>query len=128
MLPAPPTISAPAHRGLRAAGLALAGVLLAAQSGCFFSDQGFSPPPSESFYFPTGIVTSPGRSALYVANSDFDLQYNGGTVQVLDLAALRGSIAAILGRRPLAAQGEVDGCGELSLVPTLNDRSAAASR
>jgi hypothetical protein len=70
-------------------------VLALLNAGCFYNDQGL-PPPSHSFYFPTGLAVSPGRSSLYVANSDFDLQYNGGTVQVLDLAALRGVLGTML--------------------------------
>jgi hypothetical protein len=72
----------------------VAGLVLAS-AGCFYNDQGL-PPPNGSFYFPTGLAVSPERSSLYVANSDFDLQYNGGTVQVLDLAALRLVVGAML--------------------------------
>src|SRR5271155_277592 len=67
---------------------ALAAVLGVGAGGCYYNDAGL-PPPTEQFYYPTGLVISPGRSALYVANSDFDLQYNGGTVNVVDLAGLR---------------------------------------
>lgn len=57
-------------------------------AGCFTVADGV-PPPLDQFYYPTGLVVSPGRTTLYVANSDFDLQYSGGTLQALDLAALR---------------------------------------
>ncbi|KYF72545.1 hypothetical protein [Sorangium cellulosum] len=57
-------------------------------AGCFVDSEGF-PPPVEGFYFPAGIAASPGGRVLYVANSDFDLQFNGGTVQALDLQRLR---------------------------------------
>ncbi|MGK3971682.1 hypothetical protein WMF38_08175 [Sorangium sp. So ce118] len=57
-------------------------------AGCFVESEGL-PPPVEGFYFPTGMAASPGGRVLYVANSDFDLQYNGGTVQALDLQRLR---------------------------------------
>ncbi|WP_437602934.1 hypothetical protein WMF28_15000 [Sorangium sp. So ce590] len=65
-------------------------------AGCFVDSEGL-PPPAEGFYFPTGLATSPGGRVLYVANSDFDLRYNGGTVQALDLQRLR--------KRALALQG-----------------------
>lgn len=65
-------------------------------AGCFVDSEGL-PPPVEGFYFPTGLAASPGGRVLYVANSDFDLQYNGGTVQALDLQRLR--------KRALALQG-----------------------
>ncbi|WP_437665470.1 hypothetical protein [Sorangium sp. So ce1182] len=68
-------------------------------AGCFVESEGL-PPPVEGFYFPAGIVASPGGRVLYVANSDFDLQYNGGTVQALDLQRLR--------RRALALQASLN--------------------
>lgn len=49
-------------------------------------------PPSDRVYFPVGLAVTPvesGESFLYVVSSDFDLQFNQGTVQSLDLARLR---------------------------------------
>ncbi|WP_437746614.1 hypothetical protein WMF39_17330 [Sorangium sp. So ce1504] len=66
--------------------------------GCFVEGEGL-PPPIEGFYYPTGLAASPGGRVLYVANSDFDLQYNGGTVQALDLQRLR--------KRALTLQSEL---------------------
>lgn len=109
---------------LRSAGLVSASVacfvgfacLALAQTGCYFSDTGLTP-PGESFYFPTGLAVSPGRTALYVANSDFDLQFNGGTVQVVDLASIRARLAPILdGVRH--SQPSVDAC--VALEPICN--------
>lgn len=57
-------------------------------AGCFVEGEGL-PPPVEGLYYPTGLAVSPGGRVLYVANSDFDLQFNGGTVQALDLQRLR---------------------------------------
>ncbi|WP_437878338.1 hypothetical protein [Sorangium sp. So ce513] len=57
-------------------------------AGCFVDSEGL-PPPVDGFYFPSGIAASPGGRVLYVANSDFDLRFNGGTVQALDLQRLR---------------------------------------
>jgi len=48
-------------------------------SACFTSSEGLEPPP-ESLYYPTGVALSPGGGTLFVASSDFDLQFNGGTV------------------------------------------------
>lgn len=73
----------------------LAALAVSTQAGCYFSDEGLSP-PQRSFYYPTGLAVSPGRRALYVANSDFDLQYNGGTVQVVDLETARESLGQLL--------------------------------
>jgi hypothetical protein len=60
-------------------------------TGCFASNDG-PEPPADGFYFPTSLAASPGGKALYVINSNFDLQYTGGTVQALDLEALRAAV------------------------------------
>lgn len=65
-------------------------------SGCYFPGAGLAP-PTDQFYYPTGLVVSPGRTTLYVANSDFDLQYNGGTIQAIDLTKLRVSLQGLRG-------------------------------
>src|SRR6202142_3146646 len=46
-------------------------------------------PPALNFYFPVGFTVSKGGNVLYVVNSDFDLQWNGGTIQSLDLHLIR---------------------------------------
>ncbi|MFO0553148.1 MAG: hypothetical protein U0271_32470 [Polyangiaceae bacterium] len=68
---------------------AFAGVLSIATSACF-ADPSDLVPPRRSLYFPTALVVSPGRTTLYVVNSDFDLQYNGGTVQSVNLVDVDG--------------------------------------
>jgi len=67
---------------------ALAAVLVAAASGCYSPGHGVDP-PLNSIYFPVGMAVSPGATRLYVANSDFDLQYNAGSLQAYDLDRLR---------------------------------------
>ncbi|HTV19889.1 MAG TPA: hypothetical protein VMG12_14490 [Polyangiaceae bacterium] len=57
-------------------------------SGCFEPDDGREP-PLDRIYFPTGIALSPDGNRLYIANSDWDLQFNAGSVQVYDAAQLR---------------------------------------
>ncbi len=74
-------------RTFRAA-IGLATFSLAGLAGCFLSSDGV-PPPLYEFYYPTGLLVSPGATTLYVANSDFDLQYASGTLQSLDLSTLR---------------------------------------
>lgn len=108
MSPARPSLH---RRALRAAGpiTALAALSSLSSAGCYFSDEGLSP-PQKSFYYPTGLAVSPGRGALYVASSDFDLQYNGGTINVLDLHATRATLETMLsGLR--CVQGATDACG-----------------
>jgi hypothetical protein len=78
-------------------------------SGCYATDRGPEPPAS-SLYFPTGVAISPGGKALFVANSDFDLQYTRGTVQVLDLPRLRAMLP-----HPTEGTGETD-CAAFGLA------------
>lgn len=56
--------------------------------GCFKPDDGREP-PLDRIYFPTGLALSPDADRLYVASSDWDLQFNAGSVQVYDAAQLR---------------------------------------
>lgn len=93
-------------RALGALGVRLATTILLGigAASCFSADEGLGP-PRDRFYFPTGLVISPGGQALYVANSDFDLRYNGGTVQVIDLPAVR-RVALDLQKELRGAAGE----------------------
>lgn len=56
--------------------------------GCYDQGEGVEP-PLDRIYFPVGLALSQGGGRLYVVNSDFDLQYNGGTVQAFDLDRVR---------------------------------------
>jgi DNA-binding beta-propeller fold protein YncE len=62
--------------------------LCALAFGCFKPDDGREP-PLDRIYFPTGLALSPDGDRLYVANSDWDLQFNAGSVQAYDAARLR---------------------------------------
>lgn len=113
----------------RARSYALAGACLvgasAVAAGCFTGSDGLFP-PTESLYFPTALVLSPGRTSLYVANSDFDLQYNGGTVQVISVADADGqpgtrSLAeAVAGTLATTASIE-QACSAIGSVPNVED-------
>jgi len=74
--------------GLRVRWIALAAMLASSSGACYSTGEGPSPPPN-ALYFPVGILPSPGGKALYIVNSDFDLQYNGGTVEVYNLEDIR---------------------------------------
>jgi hypothetical protein len=109
-------------------GLLLAGALT---SACFDPGEGVEPPP-DRVYFPVGLaIDAHGDTEarhLFVVNSDFDLQFNGGTVQSYDLGRLRdivrqaldfrrdhdGECLPALGARTPATQVAVPGpCGFL---------------
>ncbi len=66
-------------------------------AGCFLGDVAL-PPPDDALYYPTALVRSPGGSTLYVANSDFDLQYDGGTVLALNLVNIRSKLTPLLAK------------------------------
>jgi hypothetical protein len=55
---------------------------------CYSTGDGTAP-PLQDFYFPVGLQVSAGGTVLYAVNSDFDLQYNGGTLQSYDLGLIR---------------------------------------
>jgi hypothetical protein len=91
----------------RSATLLLATAVL--QCGCFTGADGRQPDPVR-FYFPTGVLTSPGGTVLYVANSDFDLAFSGGSVQALDLRGLRDATRVIVDQIA-AGRSVAEACG-----------------
>ena len=75
-----------------AVGSAFFGALTA---GCYTGGSG-TDPPTDTLYFPVGLTVSKGGNVLYAVNSDFDLQWNGGTLQSYDLFLLRRDIDALI--------------------------------
>jgi hypothetical protein len=59
--------------------------------GCFPPGEGQDPPRGK-VYFPVGLAVDHDQRFLFVVNSDFDLQYNAGTVQSWDLEQLRARV------------------------------------
>ena len=101
--------------GLSRAWLALLPVLTMGAVDCYSTGDG-TPPPLKDFYFPVGLQVSAGGTVLYAINSDFDLQYNGGTLQSYDLGLIRRHTldliadprnpnVPVLGREQLSATG-----------------------
>ncbi len=78
-------------------------------------------PPLDSIYFPTGLAVSQNSNYLYVVNSDFDLQYNAGTLQSLSLDRIHSLI-------PRGCYSD-SGCAsdQYCDVPTSSDDSAEHS-
>jgi hypothetical protein len=74
---------------------ALAALGAAASASCYSTGDGTSP-PLDQLYFPVGLQVSAGGGVLYVVNSDFDLQYNGGTLQSYDLQLIRENTLDII--------------------------------
>jgi hypothetical protein len=74
---------------LRAGRLLLGATVAAAVIPACYSAGGGTAPPTNTFYFPTGLAVSAGGNVLYAINSDFDLQWNGGTLQAYNLFLIR---------------------------------------
>ncbi|HEY0191022.1 MAG TPA: hypothetical protein VGC42_07845 [Kofleriaceae bacterium] len=51
-------------------------------------------PPRDQLFFPTGIAVAPDESVVFVANSNSELRYDSGTIDVIDLAQVQGVIDA----------------------------------
>ena len=49
--------------------------------GCFPSGEGISP-RTEQLYFPVGLALDETASHLYIVSSDFDLQFNAGSLRL----------------------------------------------
>jgi hypothetical protein len=79
-----------------------AALLSVALTSCFPPGDGLEPPPEE-IYFPVGLAIDVPTNSLFVANSDFDLQYNQGVLQRYDLERLRETVP-----RPCVADAD---CG-----------------
>ena len=98
------------HSSRATAAALVAGLGLSLSAGsCFFGAEGREP-PVDRLYFPTGVLVAPGGTTLYVANSDFDLRYSGGTLMALDLPAMRGRVGPIVDGLA-AGQTAVELCG-----------------
>ncbi|HEX7703640.1 MAG TPA: hypothetical protein VF403_23025, partial [Kofleriaceae bacterium] len=58
-----------------------------ALAGCTAPDSAVRPPEND-LYYPTGIAVSPDDALLFVTNANSDLQYDSGSISVLDLAKI----------------------------------------
>lgn len=92
--------------------VAFAGACLLA--ACNFDQAGLDPPP-RTFNFPIAVALSAAPAGgepgyLFVANSNFDIHYNTGSLQSIDLARVHALIASSCG-------GGSDDC----VIPLSND-------
>lgn len=60
-------------------------------AGCL-SEYSGEPPPGDQLIYPVGLITTANDDFLIVVNSNFDLQYNAGTVVALSLEKVRAII------------------------------------
>src|SRR3954470_20577720 len=101
-------VRGPAHRTV----LGLVCSLGLASASCFKPDDGREP-PLDRIYFPTGLALSPDGDRLYVANGDWDLQFNAGSVQAYDAVQLRALLP-----RYCNSDADCAGPGEACDLPT----------
>jgi hypothetical protein len=104
------------------AGLATLGIsALASAPGCFNPGAG-QEPNDKALYFPVGLALSQTGQTLFVVNSNFDLRYNAGTLQALDVAAIwdQAKLCA-----PKLSRVRFD-AAKLANVPVEPDRRCAA--
>jgi len=99
-------------------GVATSALLVLAASGCFTDADGRQP-DGNALYYPTGVLLSPGGTTLYVANSDFDLQFSGGSVQAIDARAVRDAVQ-LIPDQIAAGNSTTDACAAAGL-PTNDD-------
>lgn len=96
----------------RFAALALAALML---SACPASSEDVRP-PSDQFFFPTGIAMTEDQRTLFVANANSDLRYDSGSITVVDLEKV-ASIASDWLANGTVPNGECD--KDPSVVSTL---------
>src|SRR3954463_14592485 len=94
----------------------LAAAILMLGAGCYSTGEG-PEPVANALYFPVGILPSPGGKALYVVNSDFDLQFNGGTVEAYTLEGIREILRPLWAPEP--TDDPSDPCFELGPNPNV---------
>lgn len=100
-------------KAVAASALLAGGLAILAPAGCFAISSGLEPPLNQ-FYYPTALFASPGRRALYVVNSDFDIQYTGGTVQAVDLVSVRRCVER-LGNNLASGTSAAAACADVNL-------------
>ena len=105
--------------------LVMAGVLVA---GCTASVDAVQV-PVDRLFFPIGVAVDPTERVLFVASANSDLQYNGGTISVIDLELVDQVIAGWdLGEVPDGCAGDPDHVETLVCEESLFLQAAATAR
>ena len=93
-------------------------------ASCGLDNRGIDPPPGK-INFPVSVVLSQEAGAapnfLFVANANFDLRYNAGTVQSFDLRALEPAVNACAGTKECTIATEPGASGASALVPPVGE-------
>jgi hypothetical protein len=72
---------------MRRSRIIAAAVVLVLAAGCLPDTDGVNP-PSDRFIYPVGLAGVAGGERLMVLNSNFDLEYNSGTLMLIDVSDL----------------------------------------
>jgi 6-phosphogluconolactonase (cycloisomerase 2 family) len=116
--------------------LVLGALGLAAIAGCTANAADVSP-PDDQIFFPTALAVAPDDSVLWVASSNSNLQYNSGTISVIDLAVVDQVVDGWLGSQTIPANCSQDPnlltsiiCDETHFVTSIGvqDRGSGALR
>lgn len=95
-------------------------LFLLLSGGCFPSGEGIAP-RTEQLYFPVGLALDESASHLYIVSSDFDLQFNAGSVQSWDLVNLRAKVERIV-NPPSPEERCVDANGRVTRGQTRSEQ------
>ncbi len=91
--------------------LAFSCLAISLVAACSPEGEGLDPPQGK-IYFPVGLLVGSEGRFLYIVNSDFDLQYNRGTVQSIRLGRVRE-----LARIPCSEHGDCPRGQHCDLLP-----------
>src|SRR6187549_3007520 len=105
------------HQPAVAAALPLLGLTVVLGMACADTGAGVESERGQ-IYFPVGLALDPAADFLIVVGSDFDLQFNQGTVQSLSLERVRA-----LARLPCSSDGDCSGGQHCDRTPTDENRS-----
>jgi len=83
-------------------------------------------PPTDQLYFPVALAVDESSEWLYVVNSDFDLQFNGGTVQSVRLGRLREIVPRVCSSDAHCEAGEICDVGQDASGPTADNGGTAS--
>lgn len=109
----------PSKKSGRTMRLVASAIAVSGVAGCFTLGEGLEPPATE-LYYPTAILTSPGHHTLYVVNSDFDIQYTGGTVQAIALDNVRACVSRLADNLS-GGMSAKEACSDIGLGTSANE-------
>jgi hypothetical protein len=68
-------------------------------------------PPSDQFFFPTGLTVAPDDSVMFVVNANSDLRFDSGAMSVVDLGKVSALVDGWLDRGEFPVEGDGNDLG-----------------